>query len=205
MLVRRRRRLAALAARPARMCSRAGRAAALRSRDYCTPNGLTNTDGSYNLSIPADAIGFDIHGELDGCTWQRRSPVRRRVRTRRVRLQRDRRPRSRSTPIPATGGLPRRHLRDGRAPRRDLGSECPDLHIQATVTYPEPPPPKETEEPQQEGPGAGPGRRSAPRPSPPGRGGRHGPEPPAGDRRFWRACGGGIRAHRAPLPQGAGG
>jgi hypothetical protein len=71
---------------------------------------------------------------------------------------------------------------------------CPDLHIQAKVTYPEPVP-EESEEPAPEGPGAqapgGGGGAAAATQAPAG---AAAPAPPPGSP-YWKACGGVARAH----------
>ena len=98
---------------------------------------------------PAITIGF-FYEELDGCTWD-------------VEAQYGDGSEPGEYVFSETDGLEAEHtypepgvytfdayategLHDGTS------EPCPDLHIQATVTYPEPPPPKEPEEPEPEEP-----------------------------------------------------
>lgn len=173
------------------------RADAACEADYCTER-TTNKDGFYLLMIPAGGIGL-IEPPLADCRWEK------------VEAQfSDGSPpeffsfdatkefkSSHTFPEPgvyfvdiyATEGI-----------HSDGPSECPELHIQAKVTYPEPPPPKEPKEPQPEGPkapppaSAGGGSASAGTPAAPR------PASPALDR-FWRECGGGVLAHRVRCPK----
>ena len=124
---------------------------------------VTKPDGSYTLAIPGNAIGF-FYEELDGCTWN-------------VEAQYGDGSEPGEYVFSETDGLEAEHTYpapgvytfDAYATQglHDGTSEaCPDLHVQATVTYPEPPPPKEPEEPEPEEPVKVPARTSAPTASP---------------------------------------
>jgi hypothetical protein len=155
----------------------------------------TNSKGEASLVVPPDAVG-QLPWGLDGCTWQ-------------VKVQFGDGSPSEEIEFKEESGLVASHTfpEPGvylmtvdaiEGVRSDL-SECPDVHIDVTVTYPEPPPPKE--EPGPEEPGTEPPLAS------PGSAGSAGspmssvtPPSSAGSQNapYWRDCGGGIRAHRVP-------
>ncbi len=158
---------------------------------------VTKPDGSYTLAIPGNAIGF-FYEELDGCTWN-------------VEAQYGDGSEPGEYVFSETDGLEAEHtypapgvytfdayategLHDGTS------EACPDLHIQATVTYPEPPPPKEPEEPEPEEPvkvpAGGSGVAASPQVQPPDI-----QLPAPAIDRFWRDCGKDVRAHRLPCPK----
>jgi hypothetical protein len=153
---------------------------------------ITGPDGSYELKIGANSIGF-FYEELDGCTWA-------------VEAQYGDGSEPGEYVFSETEGLEAAHTYpapgvytfDAYATEglHDGSSEpCPDIHIQATVTYPEPPPPKEPEEPAK-GPAGGSGAAAPPQAQLPDI-----QLPAAATDRFWRDCGNEIRAHRLPCPK----
>ncbi|HEY7255837.1 MAG TPA: hypothetical protein VH476_04060 [Solirubrobacterales bacterium] len=190
-------------------CGAGGVAGAPRSHDLpplprpdrasaaCTPaaafclDANTNASGFYGLFIPANYIQSQEGGApLDNCTWQVEadygdgSPPGKYV------FEEDKlftaghtfpEPGVYDVVINATEG---QHIDE---------SPCPDLLIEATITYPEPPPQEEAEEaapggPGAEAPGGGGGAPAAPPPA--------GTPPPAPPHQpYWSGCGGGVRAH----------
>jgi hypothetical protein len=157
---------------------------------------ITQPDGSYTLAIPGNLIGF-VHEELDGCTWA-------------VEAQYGDGSEPGEYVFSETDGLEAEHtypapgvytfdayategLHDGTS------EACADLHVQATVIYPEPLP-KEPEEPEVEEPLKVPAEGSGVAASPPNQLPDIQPPAPATGR-FWRECGTDIRAHRLPCPK----
>lgn len=158
--------------------------------DYCTER-TTNSNGVYILVIPAGGIALVPGGSaFADCKWNVKADFGDGSEPEELEFDAAKEFRS-SHKFPEPGiYYVDIHASNG-VHAGDL-TKCPDLHIRAKVTYPEPPP-EETEEPGPEGPGAqAPGGGDAvvaiqppvaaagptPQPSP-----------------YWRACGGGVRAH----------
>lgn len=170
------------------------RADAACEADYCTER-TTNEDGFYLLTIPAGGIALIPGGSaLADCKWEVEAQF-------------------------SDGSPPETYFFDATQPFQSSHtfpepgvyfvdiyategvhgagpSKCPDLHIQAKVTYPEPP--QEPEEPGPEGPGiSSSGGGAAATAQPPVI--VPAPQPEAST--FWRDCGGGVLAHRVPCPK----
>jgi hypothetical protein len=170
----------------------AGASAAECPADRCF-EFTTNARGIYVLSIPAGGIAFLGGAELGDCKWQVKvefsdgSPP--------EELEFDAAKAFVSShQFPAPGVyLVDIHATEG-VHEADQ-AKCPDLYIQAKVTYPTPPPPKEEEKPAPEGPGVqAPGGGSVPAATqtPSDATPQTDPDP------YWQACGSGVRAHLVP-------
>jgi hypothetical protein len=160
--------------------------------DYCT-SVKTNASGTYVLNIPANTLGL-FYSQLDGCVWE-------------VEAQFSDGSPSEQYAFDEAEGLIASHTfpepgvytvlvlaRNGI--RAGTEEPCPDLDIEATVTYPEPTsePPPEEPPPDPDPPGGDPPPAAAP--------------PPAGQPSvaadglaseesspYWRHCAAGARAH----------
>jgi hypothetical protein len=170
------------------------RADAACEAEYCT-TAMTEPDGRYQLDIAPHLVGF-FYPTLAGCTWDVEaqygdgSAPGEYVFSEAEGLEADH-----TYPEP---GVYTFHAYATNGVHDGTSEECPALHIEATVIYPEPTPPKEPEEPGPEEPvkqptagsggGAPPMAATPAAPMPPS---------PAVDR-FWRECGGGVLAHRVP-------
>jgi hypothetical protein len=155
--------------------------------DYCTER-TTDANGNYFLTIPAGGISLIPGGAaLADCKWQ--VEVQFSDGSEPEELVFDATKEFKSSHQFPEPGLYLVDIYATKGVHSGGSSECPDLHIQAKVTYPEPPPPKETEEPPQGGPGAqAPGGGAAA-----AAGTAAAPSPPPAP--YWQACGGGMRAH----------
>jgi hypothetical protein len=159
--------------------------------DYCT-TVFTEPDGRATLTIPGGLVRF-AYPALKECTWEVEaqygdgSPSGSYVFSEAIGLEAEH-----TYPQPGVyvfNAYAAQGMHDGTS------EPCPDVRIEATVVYPDStPPPEETEEPGPEGPGVqAPGGEVAAAPT----------QPPAGAASptplptYWRACGGGVRAHLA--------
>ena len=169
-------------------------AAAECPADYCTERA-TNENGFYLLMIPAGGIAL-IAPSLADCKWEVEAQFSDGSPTEFYSFDA-----SKSFQSSHTFPEPGVYFVDIYATEGVHGGDstpCPDLHIQAKVTYPEPAA-KETGEPGPEQPLAHP---------PAGGGAVAGSQPPAGAPPagsspvpYWRACGGGVRAHLVSCPK----
>jgi hypothetical protein len=152
---------------------------------------ITEPDGRATLKIPGKLVRF-AYPQLKECTWEVEaeygdgSPNGSYVFSEAIGLEAEH-----TYPEPGV------YTFDAYATHgeHDGTSEpCPDVHVEATVVYPDSTPPEEPEEPAPEGPGVqapGGGSSAAAATQPPAAA-----EPPATQPNpYWRACGGGIRVH----------
>lgn len=163
-------------------------ASAACEADYCT-SVTTRQSGIYLLSIPAKGLRF-LYPSLADCTWNVEAVYGDGTEPGEYTF-------SEATGLTASHTYPEpgtyvfhayatKGLKDGTA------IPCPDLHIEATVIFPEPPPPPPPEEPEGE-PTQPPVGAGGPAP------GVIGPEPTAllsPTAPYWRDCGGELLTHR---------
>jgi len=166
-------------------------AAAGCEADYCT-TVITDPDGRATLTIPGKLVRL-AYPQLKECTWEVEarygdgSPPGSYVFSETTGLEAEH-----TYPKPGTytfNAYATNGMHDGTS------ESCPDVHIEATVIYPDSTPPEEEQEPGPGGPGVqvpGTGAGVAANPLPAGT------PPMSRATAYWQACGHGVRAHLVP-------